>query len=163
MKKPRNPTCPPGLLNAETFMDEFQGLSVTLMPPDALRKELALLHKACAPAPDETLPPPPEDPPVFEEVRLRAFDLLFETHVHASPNADAARCALATIPLHERLLLQELIDLAQTHLRTARRHAPLFLVATAWHVRMADILYGDLFPARVRHWEVDDADSHCFP
>jgi len=163
MKEPRNPTCPSGLLTAETFKDEFQTLPVTLMPPDALRKELALLRKACAPAPDETVPPPPEDPPLFEDVRQLAFDLLFDTRVVASPNAEAARCALAPIPLDERLLLQELIDLALNHLRTARRHAPLFLVATAWHVRMADILYGDLHPARVRHWDVADADTHCFP
>jgi len=163
MKEPRNSMYPSGLLTADTFIATFQDFSVTLMPPDTLRRELALLRKACAPAPDEPIPPPPEDPPSFEEVRDLAFQLLYDTLLDETPNADTVHAALASVPVDQTLLLQELIDLAQTHLRTARRHAPLFLVPTAWHVRMADILYGNLYPARVRHWDVDDADSHCFP
>jgi len=165
MKKTRTPTYPPGLLNANTFKETFQDADVTLMSPDALRRELATLHKACVPPPNESAPPPPDAPLSFEEARDLVFRLLYGTLLHETPNADTVNSALAhaLVDANEQHLLLKQIDLAQTHLRIARRHAPLFLVPAAWHVRMADILRGNLYPARVRHWDVDDADFHCFP
>jgi len=165
MKKTRTSTYPPGLLNANTFKETFQDADVTLMSPDALRRELATLHKACVPPPNASAPPPPEHPASSEEARDLVFRLVYGTLLHEAPDADTLNAALAhaLVDEVEQHLLLERIDLAQNDLRTARRHAPLFLVATAWHVRMANILYGHLYPARVRHWDVDDADSHCFP
>jgi len=165
MTKTRTPTYPPGLLNANTLKETFLDAEITLMPPDALRRELATLHKACVPPPDVSAPPPPDDPPSFEESRDLVFQLLYGTLLHETPSADTVNAALAhaLVDQQQQHLLLEWIDLAQNHLRTCRRHAPLFLVPAAWHLRMADLLSGNLYPARVRHWDVGDADSHCFP
>jgi len=150
-------------LDAEAFLDDFPSGAATLMSPDCLRTELVLLRKACAPAPDETVPSPSEES-TFEDRRNQAFQLLIDTKVLASP-ADVAdvRHALRYVLPTERFVLHELVEHALSHLRACRNTAPLFLVSPYWYVRMADTVSGDLYAARVKHWDLKDPRPRHFP
>jgi len=153
-KQPANPHLE--WLDIEAFEHEFQERTVTLMSPSHLRRELAMLHGACAPAPDQTVPPPPEDSASFEDVRNQAYRLIMSTRALPAPtDGDATRRCLTHLSPDEKRLLQAQIDLAQNHLRACRKSAPLFLVSPHWCVRMADTVYGCLYPARVKRRDMD--------
>jgi len=157
MEKHHPPTPQPEWLDIRKFHDNFPGGIVTLMPPDFLQQELELLHEACAPAPDETARSPSGELPSFEDKRNRAFVLLIEHDVLASPaDVEDARHALRFVPPTERVLLHEMSALALNHLRACHHSAPLFLVSPYWSTRMADAVSGDLYPAQIHHRDVKD-------
>lgn len=147
-------------LDQAAFDEHFEGMTVTLMAPRRLLRELALIRRAMPPGPSV------RRPATMEECSAVAFQLL-DLLPPAPPSTLAARRQF-----HEALRecknesARAAIRAAADLVSFARAHAPLVLVPAVWSHRMYQLLSGQLYVAQVRcasgHSLMTEAEARAF-
>ncbi len=132
------------VMDEETFERDFEGMSVTLMAPRRLRRELALLRAV--------LPPDaPSGRPADERETVLWAQSVADRLPFAPPESPAERRVLRQhlSPLQTRFARAAIRDALRV-IRIAEPAAPLLLVPNVWSRRMDQLLSGQAFPAHVQ-------------
>lgn len=131
-------------LDQAAFDEHFEGMTVTLMAPRRLLRELALIRRAMPPGPSVRRPATMEE---CSAVAIELLDLL----PPVPPSTLAARRAFPGSLRAFRNQSARAAILAATDLVAfAQQHAPLVLVPAVWPHRMYQLLSGQLYVAQVR-------------
>lgn len=136
-------------LDAATFDEIFEGMTVTLMAARPLCRELALLRAVLPPSAPSDWPPRPVllDEVLDLSARLSAM-------LPPTPPDDyaALRQRLSPLPRLECALAKNLAADTWQMLRSAPVQTRLWLVPSVWPLRMGMLLQGQTFPAQIHYW-----------